>query len=125
MFSSKASTVSMLILAAFISGCAHSDPWTQQDTNRQWATTAIIIGDGLSSIKIRETANVYEAGAIASRVMGQQPTETDLILYHGAVSFISWRVARALPASLRPYWQTLEMFLHGSAIVNNCELGLC
>ncbi len=118
-------TTCVLILAAFAGGCAHSDPWTQRDTNMQILTTLVILGDGLSSIKIRETENVHEAGSIAHRFIGRQPTKQDLLIYHTSLSVLSFGVARMLPAKLRPWWQTIEMILHGSAIINNCDLNLC
>ena len=108
-----------------MSGCAHQDEWTRRDTWGQVAATIAIAGDGVSSVGIRETDNVHEAGFVASRVMGLQPTKSDLFLYHTSLIITSYFIARALPASLRPYWQGIEVGAHGYAWYNNCELGLC
>ncbi len=119
----KQMMLSFLLIA--LSGCAHQDEWTRRDTWGQVAVTIAIAGDGVSSIKIRETENVREAGYIASRIMGDQPTKEDLILYHTTLVISSYFIARALPASWRPYFQVIEVGAHGHAWYSNCQLELC
>lgn len=115
----------LLMVAVFLSGCASNEPWTTRDTWGQVAATIAILGDGASSLKIRETEGIYETGYVARHVMGEQPTKQDLILYHATLSVSSYLIARWLPAKWRPYWQAIEVGAHGYAWYNNCELGLC
>lgn len=115
----------ILIAVLMLSGCASNDSWTKQDTWGQVAATIAIIGDGVSSFKIHETDGIHEAGAVAYRVMGRQPTKKDLIVYHTTLAISSYLIARSLPAKWRPYWQTIEVGAHGYAWYNNCKLGLC
>ncbi len=118
-------SVSVVIAVLLLTGCAHQDEWTRQDTWGQIAATIAIAGDGYSSLKIHETENIYEAGAVASRIMGRQPSEKDLILYHSTLAISSYLIARSLPAKWRPYFQAIEVGAHGYAWYNNCQLGLC
>ena len=121
----SAQIVLLACIVLLLSGCANIDPWTKRDTLGQIAATIAIAGDGVSSIKIRETENVSEHGAIARRIMGPQPTKEDLLLYHTTLAVSSYFIARALPASWRPYFQTIEVGIHGYAWYNNCQLELC
>ena len=114
----------LCVLFSF-SGCASNDPWTRQDTLGQVVVTIAIVGDGVSSLKIHETDGIYEAGPVAYRVMGRQPTEKDLIMYNSTLAVSSWLIARWLPAKWRRWWQTIETGVHGYAWYNNCDLGLC
>ncbi len=114
-----------IVLLLLLTGCAHQDEWTRQDTWRQIAVTIAIAGDGVSSVRIRETENIYEAGAIARKVMGSQPTKSDLAQYHFTLAVTSFAIAWVLPPSWRPYWQGFEVGIHGYAWYNNCQLGLC
>ena len=106
-------------------GCAHQDEWTSRDTWGQVAATIAIAGDGISSVKIRETEGIYESGAVARRVIGSQPTKQDLILYHTTLAISSYFIARALPAAWRPYFQAVEVGAHGYAWYSNCQIDLC
>lgn len=115
----------LVMTALIVCGCAHQDPWTKRDTWGQAAATIAIIGDGVSSLKIRETPNLHEAGYVASRIIGSQPTKEDFILYHTTLAISSYFIARALPAKWRPYWQVIEAGTHSYAWYNNCQLGLC
>ncbi len=121
----SAQTVLLACIVLILSGCAHQDEWTKRDTWGQVAATIAIIGDGVSSVKIRETENISEHGAFANHFIGDQPTTEDLFLYHTTLAISSYLIARALPAKWRPYFQAIEVGAHGYAWYNNCQLELC
>ena len=117
--------LSILWLLFLFSGCASNDPWTRQDTIRQVGVTAVMLGDAITTEKIQYQANTWEAGPIAKRFLGPQPSTSDTCLYFGSVIVSSWLITRALPAKWRPYYQGWEIAAHGYAVANNCQNGLC
>jgi len=108
-----------------LSSCAHPDPWTKRDTALQLIATATIIGDAITTERIQDVPNVYEAGPIAKEFLGPQPSTKDTIIYFSCAIVFSWLAARLLPAKWRPYWQGWEIAAHSYAIKNNCDNGLC
>lgn len=114
-----------LPLILLISGCAHQDNWTRQDTTLQLVATAMYVGDAITTEKIQYYPGVYEAGPMARAFIGPQPSTSDTYLYFGSVIVTSYLISRALPAKWRPYWQGWEIATHGYAIQQNCANGLC
>ncbi len=115
----------MLIPVLFLFACASNDPWTKRDTALQLMATATYIGDAITTERIQYAPNVYEAGPLAKEFLGPQPSSSDTYLYFGTVIITSYLISRALPAKWRPYWQGWEAAIHGYAIKNNCDNGLC
>lgn len=115
--------LSLLIL--FNVGCASSDPWTKSDTYRQAVVTAALIGDAVTTAKIRECNNCYENGPLTSKILGRQPNVKDTYTYYGTLIISNYFISRALPAKWRPYWQTWEFSVHTYSISKNCSIGLC
>ena len=114
-------TLALLINA----GCAHTDEWTTRDTWMQVGVTAAIAADAYTSCKIQYAPNVMEIGPIAHRIIGRQPSTSDVYMYFGTLIITNYFISRALPAKWRPYWQSANIIMHGYAVVNNCDLGLC
>ena len=119
-----AKLIILLILFSF-SGCASNDPWRRQDTMMQIGVTAVMLGDAITTEKIQYQANTWEAGPIAKRFLGPQPSTSDTCWYFGSAIISSWGIAWLLPAKWRPYYQGWEIAVHGYAVDNNCQNGLC
>lgn len=107
-----------------LSGCAHQDVWTTRDTIGQVIATIAIVGDGVSTSRIRGTEGISEIGG-ARHFIGSQPTKQDTAMYFTTLAISSYFIARALPAKWRPYFQGSEVVIFGSSWYNNCQLELC
>lgn len=117
--------IATLILSSSLLGCAHSDPWTTRDTWMQVGVTTMLVADAITTSRIQDAPGVYEAGPLASKVLGSQPSTSDTYLYFGTIIITNYFITRALPAKWRPYWQGWEIAVHGYAVHNNCSKGLC
>ena len=116
----------LLILFAFIlmQGCAHQDEWSSRDTKFQIVAALVVAADGYTTSKIHKTPGVYEAGLIAGKVIGLQPSTSDVWMYTGTIMISSYFISRALPAKWRPFFQTFQIVEHGMAVISNCQLDL-
>ena len=112
----------LLILLA-LTGCAHSDPWTKQDTTLQVAATIALVADAYTTANI-QYHNLYEAGP-ARHVLGSQPSTSDTWQYFGSLAVSHYLISRALPGKWRPYWQGSFIIIHANAAYKNCMNGLC
>ncbi len=108
----------------FLSGCAHQDEWTSRDTVLQIAVSVVMAADAYTTSKIQYNDEVYEAGFVARKLIGSQPSTLDSWTYIGTLMVSSYFINRALPAKWRPYFQTFQIFDHGIAVVGNCQLDL-
>lgn len=108
-----------------LTGCAHEDPWTARDTVGQSITSAVIITDGWSSRNIGDDPYWEEGGYLARKAIGANPSSEDFTYYMAGVVICSYFIARALPAEWRPVWWVFEVAIHGAAVKNNCDKGLC
>ena len=116
-------TFALLVFTSML-GCAHSDPWTKRDTIMQVGVTAVYVADAVTTSRIQYHEGVHEAG-LARYALGSQPSTSDTYQYFGTLMISNWVISRALPAKWRPYWQGVNIAAHGSAAINNCQLGLC
>lgn len=117
--------VGALVLLFMVAGCAHQDDWTRHDTMGQIGVTAVMLVDAVLTEQIQDYSNVYEAGPLASRVLGPQPNTSDTYQYFATLMISNYFITRALPAKWRPYWQSYEMGVHSYAIINTCRQGVC
>lgn len=115
----------IILTILLISGCAHNDPWTTRDTVMQVGVTVALAADAVTTSRIQYCETCYERGPVAKRFLGSQPSTSDTYLYFGTLAITNYFISRALPAKWRPYWQTWEMAVHGYAVINNCNIGLC
>lgn len=115
----------LIIALALLSGCAHQDGWNKKDTAYQLLVTAAIAGDAYTTMQIQYTPGTAEGGPIAKSFMGPQPSTEDTLMYFTTLAVGSYLLNRALPRKWRRYLQTWETTVHGYAIKNNCDLGLC
>lgn len=116
---------STFIVFGLLSGCAHEDAWRTQDTVGQVVLTAVLIADAHSTSNIQYTPNVWEAGPIASKVLGLQPSTSDTWQYFTTLAISHYFITRAMPAKWRPYWQGFNTGAHAWAVWGNCEMNLC
>lgn len=116
---------SIIIVLLILQGCAHSDPWTKQDTWMQIAVTTVLVADAYTTSKIQYDPWLYEGGPIAKRILGDQPSTSSTYQYFAVNAIANYLITRALPAKWRPYWQGWEIVVHSKAVYNNCQLELC
>ncbi len=112
------------ICLACLSGCAHSDAWSRQDTVLQSIVTATLIADAIQTSEIQYHPHIYENGPIAKHVLGRQPGTAETWQYFGSVIVFNYLVARALPAKWRPFWQGATIAYETDLLISNCVLGL-
>lgn len=109
----------LVMIFWFLSGCAHGDPWTRQDTILQIGVTAAIACDAYTTTQIQYHEGVYENGPIAKHVLGPQPSTSDTYQFMATVALSNYLVSRALPAKWRPYWQGVNLAQHSYYCGNN------
>jgi hypothetical protein len=116
----------MMVLFAVIAmtGCAHSEPWTKQDTVLQSIYTALVIIDAGQTADIQYYPNYKEGNPIAQHVLGDQPSTSSTYQWMATMAISHYFISRALPQRWRPYWQGFAIFGHGRAIMNNCAAGI-
>jgi hypothetical protein len=117
-------TLIAILILALLSGCAHQDEWTREDTWRQITVTAALMADGYTTAQIHKDPMVEEGGPIARKFLGPQPSSEDTAIYFATLAISNYFISRALPAKWRHRWQTWEMTVHGYAVVKNAEMGL-
>lgn len=116
--------ISIIIALGILSGCAHSDPWTKQDTVLQSIYTATLIIDGVQTADIQHRPDLVEGGLVARQVLGANPSSSDTWMYFGTLAISNFVITRALPSKWRPYWQGANIAMHTAAIAKNCKNGL-
>ena len=118
-------SLSILISLFLLGGCATPGDWTRQDTIGQIVVTAALAADAYTTSKIQYAPGVYEAGPVAQKVLGLQPSTSSTYQYFLANAILNYAFARyVLPPKLRPYWQGWEVGVHGYAAWNNCRMDL-
>ena len=116
----RASRVLALIMIMTLTGCANTDEWRTVDTQRQILVTAAIIADAWSSRNIGPETDTVEAGPMASRVIGSQPSSEEFVVYFAAIAVGSYFISRALPEKWRPFFQLFVFVEHAAATHHNC-----
>jgi len=114
-----------LILVCLLSGCAHQDEWTKQDTMLQLGVTGMIIVDAITTARIQDCEYCYEDSPFARAVLGSRPNSSDTYQFYISIAITSYLISRSLPAKWRPYWQAGEIGVHSYAVGRNCRNGLC
>lgn len=114
----------ILAIMFVLTGCAHQDEWTKQDTAMFIGASAAMVIDAVTTARIQYRPGIYEAGNIRY-VLGSQPSTSDTYLFFGTLIISNYFITKALPAKWRPYWQGSVIAIHSYAVRNNCELDLC
>ena len=113
-----------LIILVLLSGCAHNDNWRTQDTVMQIGVTAVLMADAITTSRIQDYPHLYENGP-SKHFLGSNPSTSDTAMYFGAYMISSYLISRALPHKWRTAWQSMQIGVHGYAVKNNCDNGLC
>ncbi len=116
--------ITAMLVIILLQGCAHSDPWSKQDTVLQSVYTATLLMDAMQTSQIQHRPDLIEVGPVANHFLGDNPSSRDTVMYFGTLAVSNWMISRALPKEWRPYWQGANIAMHGSAVFNNCDLGL-
>ena len=114
-----------IVLAALVTGCAHTDPWTERDTAMYSTVLATLVADGVTTSRIQDDPTLEEGGPVARYILGEQPSTTDTALYMGGLAIGYYFIGRAMPAEWRPWFYGFVILDHGSAVIRNCNHGLC
>lgn len=116
----------VLIFAALlaVTGCAHQDEWTRDDTAWQVIYTGVMAADVYAAAQIQHHPNIVETGLVAEAFMGANPSSSDALLYGVTLGFSNWLISRALPEGLRRYWQLGNIALHAVRVNEAAQLGL-
>lgn len=117
----------LLLLAALMcTGCATSDNWTRQDTQREIAFQLINAADAWQTSQLRGRSDVEEAGRVARVVLGAEPKGGETVMYFATMGVSHYVISRMLPAKWRPWWQRGTVAYAGSVVYGNCnEFDLC
>ena len=113
-----------IVLAAFhLGGCAHSEPWTRDDTLMFSAYMMTSAADTYTTSKFDDCYPLAEANPIVRESLGANPESDDLwrsqLLVWGANYFI----ARAMPEKWRHRYLGIWTVAHlGAAMHNQNEI---
>lgn len=116
--------ITLFIAFAFLTGCAHSDPWTKSNTILEGIYLATVVTDGVMTAKIQDHPNIVENGLIARNFLGPNPNSSDVWQYMATVALSHWLIARALPLGWRAIWQGAGIVTTGRAINKGHQMGL-
>ncbi len=116
-------TLIMIVLAC--TGCAHNDPWTRKDTQREVVFNLVNIADAVTTSRIQDHPNLTEGHWLANSVLGDNPSTDDTVKYFASRAVVHYLIGRSLPAKWRPYWQGFNVVEGAITIHKNCENGLC
>ncbi len=108
-----------IVACGLLLGCAHSDPWSGDDTFWLIVSEAAIVADGISTTRAIHDGCI-ETGALG--LIGKHPSDREVWAYMGSRMVTSWLIMRALPAKWRPYWGGFHVFTNGVAARNNFKL---
>jgi len=114
--------LSVALVYMHVTGCAHSDPWTRNDTVLYTAYVGTLAYDGHTTAEIRHYPCIEEAGSIAKHALGLQPDASSTWQYMGTLAITNYFIARSLPSTWRKIWLTGNAYGHGSAAYNNDKL---
>lgn len=117
-------TLPLVVTLILLVGCAHSDPWTKQDTVLQLITTGAFALDAIQTSDIQYHRGHREVGLLARHALGPQPHTAETWQYFATVALSHYLVSRILPAKWRPWWQGATIALETRAIIHNCTVGV-
>ena len=112
----------IFIIAALymhVTGCAHSDPWTKQDTVLYAAYVGTLAYDAHTTAEIRNYPRIEEGGQIARQVLGPNPSSSDTYQYFATLAISNYLIARALPDKWRDVWLGANSVIHFDAAHGN------
>lgn len=116
----KAVKVCVLIALLFSSGCAYSQ-WTQEDTYRHAALTALTVVDYSQTMKIaREPERYHEHNPL----LGSHPSAARVTAHFIGAYALATAAAFALPAPYRKYFQYVAIGVETGCVANNFTIGL-
>lgn len=112
------------LMVICLTGCAHSDAWTSQDTRLQATLYIAMAADAYTTRNIQYDPNIEEVGPIAKHVLGSQPSTASTWQYFLSEGIMHYFIVRALPAEWRPWYQGVWIADHTSAAIINGDRGL-
>lgn len=106
-----------LLLGSGLLGCS-GDTWTRTDTVMESLVGVALAADAYQTAQFQHHEDQYEAG-LARGACGYKPSNSCSAIYFGTVAISHVLIARALPASLRPYWQSGFVAAEVPTVINN------
>lgn len=112
--------------AVALSGCVTlPDDWSRVNTVAEISYQVLNAADAVTTAQIQHDPNVYEAGPIASRILGDNPSNDEIAVYFATLGVSHFLISLALPDSWRAWWQAGTVVYTGAVVVNNCNQNLC
>lgn len=108
------------LAALLLTGCASTD-WTAADTRRELAYQAVNAIDAYQTMHIADRPDLKEGNAITAAIIGDQPSEGEVVTLFASYAVSHWLISRALPPKWRKYWQYGTTGYQGYAVINNCR----
>lgn len=109
-----------LLLGSGLLGCS-GDTWTRTDTVMESLVGVALAADAYQTAQFQHHEDQYEAG-LARGACGYKPSNSCSAIYFGTVAISHVLIARALPASLRPYWQSGFVAAEVPTVLSNMRL---
>lgn len=103
-----------------LSGCATpNDQWTDADTKRQWAATALIVVDSAQTGQF-QYVDRQEGNLIARELIGPRPSVEQALVSGMIWAGVNYLIARRLEPKWRRRLQWMTIGGHSATIVWNC-----
>lgn len=109
-----------LLLGSGLLGCS-GDTWTRTDTVMESLVGVTLAADAYQTAQFQHHEDQYEAG-LARGACGYKPSNSCSAIYFSTVAISHALIARALPASLRPYWQSGFVAAEVPTLIHNGRL---
>jgi hypothetical protein len=112
----------LLMLVSF--GAGAFDEWTDADTIREYAYLSIHCLDWRQTLAIRNDPSLQESGIVASRIIGNSPSNSQVNSYMAGSALLQFAIASALPSDYRAVFQYISIGDAGASVVNNLGVNL-
>lgn len=98
--------------------------WSNADTARQIAYTAIAVLDAGQTADIANHNDLEEVAPITRNVLGANPEAGEVAAYFTGAIIGNYAVSAMLKPKYRAVWQTLTLSVQSAVVGNNYRLGL-
>ena len=115
--------VSIIVASMVCTGCAHQDPWINEDTKHFMAYAVSASIDVYSTNRLLDGYYfAEERNPVIIRTFGVRPTKNQLIIGTLVIGTLNYFIAKALPEKYRHKYLDIWTFGHSALALNNHRL---
>jgi hypothetical protein len=112
--------LAVLLVLSVLTGCAN-----MTTTEKIWYAEHVL--DIGQTVEITKSPCHYENDPLTRRLIGENPTESDVYKWGVASGLAYWIISRAIDKyhpEYKKYWDTITISLKTKTVINNEDIGL-